>query len=639
MLEDHIAEAKSEYAEARRRGRARYAKEVSQGRSGYLPSLEGVLEHTPLAGERYVGIEEVPLHKIVGTVSHSRARSFARGFLPLPKSPSEFSTKWEKVYAHQLNEGIVDPVELREYLNWYWVVEGNKRVSVLKYLGSYQIEAKVTRLLPRRDSEDPAVATYYRFIPFKEETGISSIWIREPDGYQRLLEHIRSHYGDPRGDKEFYRHFYNNVYIPFRELYKSYGGKKLSLTTGEAFLRYIEIAGFPEDFDDEQSRRSVEEVIKELRLKDKEVGITTEPLKQPSPSLMDTIGQIFRSGAKALKVAFVHYGSSAISAWTRDHEIARTYLEEHMKGRIRTQVYWTEGSPESFAPVIREAAKSSDVVFSTAAILYEETRKIAIEYPDVRFFVASREKSGVHVRTYSPRTHEVHYLSGMIAGALCKSRPIGFVISNYSAYAFASINAFTLGARGVNYQTRIKLSWNDHWSDDRFEPGNVPDGLGNDDELFFHNILPPYESEYQQYGLYAYKGGMFTRYATLIYDWREFYRDVLENILAGNIKDFDSISGEHARFLTYWGGIRNGILNLSVDEEHVPPETRRLVEGMKSLMQTGEFSPFTGPIEDRHGNLQVSRDQTLNYDQIISMNYLVKGIEGPFVDPEKVVTS
>ncbi len=636
-MEKHLNEAREQYYEARRKGKIRYAMAVSQGRDGHLPALEGILEHASIAGEKNVGLENVPLHKITGTANHSRARSFAPGFLPLPRNPSEFSTKWLRVYTHQLEDGIVDPVELREYLNWYWVVEGNKRVSVLKHLGAYEIEARVTRLLPSRNSDDPAVAVYYRFLPFKEETGLSSIWIRKEGGYERLLEHIKEHYGDPQGDKELYRRFYNNYYIPFRELYKEEGGDKLKLTTGEAFLRYLDIAGFPEDFENEQDRRSVEEVIKELALRSEEVGVTTEPLKQPSHSFMSSIGQLFKTN-RPMRVAFVHYGSSAVSVWTREHEQAREELKRSMEDRIRTKVYWTGGKPSSFGPIIREAAKTADVVFSTAAILYEETRKVAIDNPDVRFFVASRRKSSFHVRTYSPRTHEVHFLAGMIAGALCRSKPIGFVISNYSAYAFASTNAFTLGARGVNHQARIRLSWNDHWTDDRFDPENLPKDIAPGEERFLHNILPPEKCEHQQYGLYSYRDGSFTRYAGFSYDWREFYRDVLENILAGNLKDFDSVGGEHARFLTYWGGIRNGILKLEIDKERVAPETRRLVEGMKDLMLLGEFSPFTGPIVDRNGKLQLEEDESLNYDQIIAMNYLVEGIEGPYVDPDKVVT-
>lgn len=641
-MESNYDEARSEYEIARRQARAVYAKEVSQGRNGYLPSLEGILEYASIIGERRVGLENVPLRKIVGTANKSRARSFAPKFLPLPKERSEFASKWKQVFMHQIDEGIVDPVELREYLNWYWVVEGNKRVSVLSYLGAYQVEAQVTRLTPHYDENDPAVVTYYRFLPFKEETGISSIWIREEDGYERVLELIRNHYGVSAEDpfekrKGAYRRFYSLVYLPFRDLYKSYGGDRLSFTTGEAFLRYVEIVGFPEGFYEPQEKRSVESVIKELSVSSDDIGITTGPLKRSGPTLLGTLGRLMRP-ERTLDVAFVHYGSKSVSTWNRDHDAAIMELNNSLRGKVKTQIYRTEENETSFVEVIRKAAESAEVVFSTAAILYEATRKVAIEYQNVRFFVASREKSGRHVRTYSPRTHEVHYLSGLIAGALRKKKPIYFVLSNYSAYSFASINAFALGARGVNRFAEVKLVINEHGCKEGASD-ILPDEIEPGDVLFFHDIIPFAHEECDKYGLYSYQGSNFARYAAFLYDWGEFYRDVLGNILSGNIKDFDSENGGDAKFLTYWGGLRNGILDLLVNDELISPEIRRVVEGIKRLMLLDEFTPFDGPILDRRGEVRVHKDERLDYDGIISMDYLVKGVTGPPPDPDDVITS
>ncbi len=660
-LEEHLIEAREEYDEARRKAKLIYAKAVSQGQNGYLPALEGILEHSQIAAEQRIGRMEIPLHRIVGTVTHSRARSFSPGFLPLPKQRSEFGAKWVNVYIHQLDSGIQEPVLLQEYLNWYWVVEGNKRVSVLKYLDSYKIDARVIRVLPSKDSEDPAVAVYYRFLDFKNKTGLDDIWIRIPGGYERLYNYLLQHYGsgpDSPDSREKFQEFYSDIYQPFRALFKEVGGDKLQLTTGEAFLNYLELVGFPDSFSGEQgrkeqgrkeqgrkeqgrrdqSRRSVEQVVKELSLGNEEIAVTSEPLGHPSPGILGTIGSLLHT-KKPLRVAFVHYGNSAISVWTRHHERAREYLQKQMQGRVKTKVFWTGEGTSSFREVIEGAASQSDVVFSTAAILYGETRKVAIENPNVRFYVASRKKSGVHIRTYSPRTHEVHFLSGMIAGALCEKRPISFVVSNYSAYAFASINAFALGARGVHKDARITLSWNDHWDKNHFKMDSLPEGVKEEDEFFFHNILPPPESGFREYGLYAWRGKKLTQYAELTYDWREFYRSVIENILAGNLRTFDSQPGEPARFLTFWGGLKNGIIDLSINHAEVGHEIRRTVGGIKTLMLMGEFSPFTGPLIDRQGKLQLEEGEDLEYDEIIAMDYLVEGIEGPFVDPTEVVTS
>ena len=56
---------------------------------------------------------------------------FSRNYLPLIDEESEFASKWIAVYEAQINEGLRDPIKAYEYLNWFYVVEGNKRIVYL----------------------------------------------------------------------------------------------------------------------------------------------------------------------------------------------------------------------------------------------------------------------------------------------------------------------------------------------------------------------------------------------------------------------------------------------------------------------------------------------------------------------------
>ena len=60
--------------------------------------------------------------------------------MPLMDLDTEFAIKWQHVYDIQTREGLNDPVKVFEYLNWFYVIEGNKRVSVLKYLNNYSYQ-------------------------------------------------------------------------------------------------------------------------------------------------------------------------------------------------------------------------------------------------------------------------------------------------------------------------------------------------------------------------------------------------------------------------------------------------------------------------------------------------------------------
>jgi len=63
------------------------------------------------------------------------------------------------------------------------------------------------------------------------------------------------------------------------------------------------------------------------------------------------------------------------------------------------------------------------------------------------------------VRTYYPRTYEVTYLLGMLAGIMTKTGHIGYVAANPVYGVPAAINAFAQGMKSVRPAGRIWLRW------------------------------------------------------------------------------------------------------------------------------------------------------------------------------------
>ena len=83
-----------------------------------------------------MGTMEIDIDLIAGTRTRGRQNTFATNFMPLPESGSEFSMKWSDLIDSQRAEGIRDPIVVYEFMQRFYVQEGNKRVSVLRYLGS-----------------------------------------------------------------------------------------------------------------------------------------------------------------------------------------------------------------------------------------------------------------------------------------------------------------------------------------------------------------------------------------------------------------------------------------------------------------------------------------------------------------------
>ena len=154
-----------DYSGALKKGRKQYQVSVAKGEYPYLPVLDDILSYTDIISEVNLGLMDVPLDKIVGTKTKGRTSAFANNFMPLLAEKSEFGAKWAYLYDHQIEEGIHDPIVAYEFMNQYYVQEGNKRVSVLKYVGAFSITASVTRLIPKR-TDDLDNRFYYEFLEF-----------------------------------------------------------------------------------------------------------------------------------------------------------------------------------------------------------------------------------------------------------------------------------------------------------------------------------------------------------------------------------------------------------------------------------------------------------------------------------------
>ena len=107
---------------------------LSKGHSPCLPVLDDFLENSQIAGEMDLGLVQIPAEKIVGTKSRGRVTAFAPNFMPILEEGTEFADKWSHLCQAHLTEGIRDPIKAYEYMNRFYVLEGNKRVSVLKLL-------------------------------------------------------------------------------------------------------------------------------------------------------------------------------------------------------------------------------------------------------------------------------------------------------------------------------------------------------------------------------------------------------------------------------------------------------------------------------------------------------------------------
>ncbi len=624
-----IVDAEKHYLTARKLGLKEYSRNISKGQTGYLPFLEGILKNIEIVYEIDLGIVDLPLKKIVGTYTYGRSRSFAANFMPLLKLRTEFATKWVNLCAAHIDEGIRDAIKVYEYLNWFYAVEGNKRVSVLKYYDAYSFSGHVTRLVPKRDESDDNISIYYEFLDFYKKTGINVIWFSKRNSFKQLLGYLDNFIPDFKlADRDKHKYFANSIYLPFRNVYLELGGQKLPITTGDAFLEYVKIYGMPSEIDEQALKAKLGGFLIELEqmCSNRTMDIQTMPL-DAGDNLMSTL-TTFVMPKRSPKVAFVYAKDTKSSSWTYSQEMGRMHVSKVFGDMISTSfVDNVPETPEAYDTMKRLAQEGNDVVFATSPAFINATLKAALEFPDTKFLTCSETHSYKHVNTYFGRIYEPRFLAGIASGAVTRTNVLGYVGTRPVPEVINGINSFALGARMVNPQARVKVEWINGW-DNAGEASKASEVLISQgaDVIAHHSTLSD-SGVSREFGVYSVhkdpvEEAVVNEYiAAPVWNWGIFYEKMLRSLI--NRKPF----GPGQRVVNFWWGMDSGIVDFFYSRRLVPVETQKLLDFLKNMIINGTFNPFTGPIYDQGKQLRVKKDEFATRDQIIGMDWFVDAVE------------
>lgn len=131
--------ASEEYRLARHRAMRRALGAAIMRQRNGLMSMEDARRMVQVEGEHYLGLKQVQVHKIAGSVN--RYMDFDGDFNP---AREETRNRWISVASAHLQQGMLPPVQLLKIGDAYFVVDGNHRVSVARHFGMEYIDAEVT---------------------------------------------------------------------------------------------------------------------------------------------------------------------------------------------------------------------------------------------------------------------------------------------------------------------------------------------------------------------------------------------------------------------------------------------------------------------------------------------------------------
>lgn len=211
---------------------------ISKKDNQLLP-YDAVRKELPFIGQRDLGMQTIPIDKIIG--SAGRYRDFDRAFLPTQKANSE---RWINISEARYADVELPPIDVYKIGDVYFVKDGNHRVSVARRRGQHAIDAKVTEIevpIPLTpDVELAQIQQLRTYAEFLKETNLnklrpgSNLELSLPDEYGRLIDHIITHQYylglEQRREVDFKTavlSWYDNVYLPLVEEIKKHNLEEL----------------------------------------------------------------------------------------------------------------------------------------------------------------------------------------------------------------------------------------------------------------------------------------------------------------------------------------------------------------------------------------------------------------------------
>ena len=610
MLED--------YKNALKSGQRAYRACVARGQSPYLAVLDDILVNVNIVAQEPLGLVELPAESIVGTKTSGRHTAFAPNFMPLLEPDTEFAAKWSNLCDAHLEEGIHTPIIAYEFLNKFYVQEGNKRVSVLKYFDAVRIAGTVTRLIPERnDSLENRI--YYEFLDFYKLSKVNDVHFSRLGGYAKLQTLVCKASGESWTDDD--RLSFSAFYTMFRQQFLALGGGGLNLTAGDAMLVYLSVYRYADACEStpSQVKQNLEKLWDEVKVltEPQAVALSLEPKQGPGEPLLAKLN-IFTKPSE-LKVVFLHEHNAENSAWVRAHDKGIEALQQAFPDRVFiTRKENIE--PEVDAEQVLEdvAHDNADVVFTSSARMHTACLKVAAQHPKIRILNCSLNAPHPLVRTYYPRAYEVTYLLGLLAGALTHTDRVGYVAPHPVYGVPAALNAFAQGLKTVRPQARVVLRWS--CLPDPAKPLDFSDCP--DVDIFYAHSQKEPEGFYRDYGLCRrLPDGTLDPLGLPVWKWEAFYTEIIRSI-------FDGTWGSSgARAINYWWGMRSGAEEINY-QKGLPGGTLHLLDMMEMLLSQEELRIFPDELYDQNHQPHSPASVVYSPKELMEMDWLDECVEG-----------
>lgn len=327
------------------------------------------------------------------------------------------------------------------------------------------------------------------------------------------------------------------------------------------------------------------------------------------------------------QVGFIYIGTPGDFGWTYEHDQGRLAVEEHFGDRVET--VYLENVPEGAdaeRAITQMILGGADMVFTTSFGYGEATNAVAAQFPDVYFEHATGYlREHPNVSTYNARFYEGRAVLGHIAGHMTESNIIGYIASYPIPEVIMGINSAFLHAREVNPDVDFRVVWVYTWFDPAVEADAAQALVGAG-----ANVVLQHTDSTAPMTILAEAGAIgfdqasdmlqfapTPRVSAILDVWGRYYVRRVGAAMEGTWEQSDT-----------WEGIGDGMVGIGEFTDAIPEEVRASAAALRDSIASGEYHPFTRPINMQDGTKWLVEGIVAEDGPLAGMSFYVEGMTG-----------
>jgi basic membrane protein A len=328
----------------------------------------------------------------------------------------------------------------------------------------------------------------------------------------------------------------------------------------------------------------------------------------------------------AFKAAWIYVGPHNDGGWSQAHDQGRLYVQKMLGSKVQTT--FKENVPEGpqVGQVIEQLVRDGNkIIFATSFGFQPAMAAAAAKHPDVKFEMATGTIIKKNMAEYYGAGEDAIYLSGIAAGAATKSGTVGYVVPFAIPEVIRHTNAFALGVQKAHPGAKVKIIWTNSWFDPAKEKKAAENLKAAGADVIGQNVDSPAAGQFAQsagipwvgYDSNAQKFAKTSWLTAAVYNWGPYYLKRTKAAMNGTWKTGN-----------YYGSMKDGFTKLAPFGPKVSAATKKLIAAQTSLIKSGKWNEFTGPIYDQKGKVRIAKGKRPTFNDLYSMSYLVKGVIG-----------